>query len=101
MAGEVSRMRRIVVSEFVSLDGVMQAPGGREEDASGSFKHGGWGFKVPRAPGFKKKPGRLTGRHPRFLSRKTHGNFCAPRAKTKEHAGFAGQNKQHGQRVGF
>src|SRR6266571_2403379 len=38
-------MRRIVVSEFVSLDGVMQAPGGREEDASGSFKHGGWSFK--------------------------------------------------------
>ncbi len=31
MAREVSRMRRIVVSEFVSLDGVMQAPGGREE----------------------------------------------------------------------
>ena len=35
-------MRKIVVSEFVSLDNVMQAPGGAEEDTEGSFTHGGW-----------------------------------------------------------
>jgi dihydrofolate reductase len=35
-------MRKIVVSEFVSLDGVMQAPGGKDEDAEGGFAHGGW-----------------------------------------------------------
>ena len=35
-------MRKIIVLEFITLDGVMQAPGGPEEDASGSFKHGGW-----------------------------------------------------------
>lgn len=35
-------MRKIIVQEFMTLDGVMQAPGGPEEDASSSFKYGGW-----------------------------------------------------------
>src|SRR5829696_6773631 len=33
---------RIVISEFISLDGVVQAPGGAEEDTDGGFQHGGW-----------------------------------------------------------
>ena len=35
-------MRKLIVSEFVSLDGVMQAPGGQDEDRDGGFEHGGW-----------------------------------------------------------
>jgi dihydrofolate reductase len=35
-------MRKLVVNTFVSLDGIMQAPGGPEEDPTGGFQHGGW-----------------------------------------------------------
>jgi len=35
-------MRKLIVSEFISLDGVVQAPGGADEDRDGGFAHGGW-----------------------------------------------------------
>jgi dihydrofolate reductase len=35
-------MRKLVVSEFITLDGVIQAPGGKEEDRDGGFEYGGW-----------------------------------------------------------
>src|SRR5438270_12103782 len=46
-------MRKIVVLSFISLDGVMQAPGGPEEDTSSGFKFGGW--TVPYASEFSGK----------------------------------------------
>jgi dihydrofolate reductase len=35
-------MRKVIVNEFMSLDGVVQAPGAGDEDPSGGFAHGGW-----------------------------------------------------------
>lgn len=49
-------MRKIVVVEFITLDGVMQAPGGPEEDTSGDFKFGGW-----TAPFFDDEAGKMMG----------------------------------------
>jgi hypothetical protein len=35
-------MRKVIVLEHISIDGVIQAPGGPDEDTSGGFAHGGW-----------------------------------------------------------
>lgn len=70
-------MRKIVVLSFVSLDGVMQAPGGPEEDTSGGFKYGGWTF-----PYFDETMGEVMTQQmkPPFdllLGRKTYDIFAA------------------------
>ncbi len=40
-------MRKIITTTFITLDGVMQAPGGPEEDTTGNFKYGGWQAPFP------------------------------------------------------
>lgn len=70
-------MRKLVVLTFVSLDGIMQAPGGPEEDTSGGFKYGGWTF-----PYFDEMSGQIMGEQmtPPFdllLGRKTYDIFAA------------------------
>jgi dihydrofolate reductase len=56
-------MRKIVVLTFITLDGVMQAPGGPKEDTSGGFKYGGW-----TVPYFDGLSGELMGKQMSRLS---------------------------------
>lgn len=69
-------MRKIVVLSFVSLDGVMQAPGGPEEDPSSGFKYGGW-----TVPYFDDEAGRLMASQMKpadlLLGRKTFEIFAS------------------------
>ena len=70
-------MRKLITGAMVSLDGVMQAPGGPEEDPTGGFKFGGW-----VAPHFDEEGGNaigalLTPPYDLLLGRKTYEIFAA------------------------
>jgi dihydrofolate reductase len=82
-------MRKIVVSEFVSLDGVMQAPGRSDEDTSGNFKHGGWIFRFRDDQDPKYKLDELFASDALLLGRKTYEIFAAYWPKAKDAVGFA------------
>ena len=87
-------MRKLVVLSFITLDGVMQAPGGPEEDPTGGFKHGGWvagyfdDFLGKVMVKQMSKPFDL------LLGRKTYEIFAAhwPYVKTKDDPIAAGIN---------
>ncbi|MEZ5959879.1 MAG: dihydrofolate reductase family protein [Hyphomonadaceae bacterium] len=72
-------MRKVIVGAFVSMDGVMQAPGGPDEDPTGGFKYGGW--VAPMAdtdPVFGEEIGGLFGQpYDLLLGRKTYEIFAA------------------------
>ncbi len=71
MAGEASRMGRIIVSEFMSLDGVVEDPGGAEK-----FKHGGWSFKFRDDQVPKYKLDELKASDSLLLGRVTYEEFA-------------------------
>ncbi|HVS79037.1 MAG TPA: dihydrofolate reductase family protein [Candidatus Saccharimonadales bacterium] len=65
-------MRKIVVVSMISLDGVMQAPGGPEEDTSGGFKHGGWTWAYSDEFSRKTYEKEFSGEYDLLLGRKTY-----------------------------
>lgn len=69
--------RQIIAAAFVSLDGVMQAPGGPTEDPTGGFDQGGWMFKI-WDPGIEETLGALfSGEYDLLLGRRTYDIFAA------------------------
>src|SRR3954467_10430291 len=77
-------MGKITVAEFVSLDGVMEDPGGAE-----GYKHGGWTFKYPDDEGMKFKFDELMEHDAQLLGRVTYDGFAKAWPDMKDDAGFA------------
>ncbi|MDH5822844.1 dihydrofolate reductase family protein [Luteimonas sp. RD2P54] len=83
-------MRKLIVAAFTSLDGVMQAPGGPEEDTDGGFAHGGW--LVPHVDEvFGAAMGELFSRpFELLLGRRTYDIFAAHWPRVPADSGDAG-----------
>jgi dihydrofolate reductase len=78
-------MGRIVVTEFVSLDGVMEAPGGGEE-----YKHAGWTFEIDRGDeGNRFKLDETMEAEAQLLGRRTYEGFAAAWPGRTDEDGFA------------
>ena len=77
-------MSRIVVTEFVSLDGVMEDPGGAE-----GYRHGGWSFKFNDPVGMKFKLDETLATGALLLGRVTYEGFAAAWPSVKDDVGFA------------
>ena len=70
-------MSKLVVAEFVSLDGVMQAPGGEEEDREGGFEYGGWQMGYNDEVSGERIGASMTQTGSFLLGRKTYEIFAA------------------------
>jgi dihydrofolate reductase len=79
-----SSMRRIVVTEFISLDGVVEDPGGAE-----GYRHGGWTFKFNGPEGMKYKVEETFQHDAMLLGRVTYEGFAAAWPGRTDDAGFA------------
>src|SRR5919204_3971157 len=79
-------MRRVVVNEFMSLDGVSQAPGGADEDTTGGFKHGGWHMRYMDEAAQKSALDAIVDAGGFVLGRRTYEIFAAywPNAPEEE-----------------
>jgi dihydrofolate reductase len=78
-------MGKIVVTEFISLDGVIEDPGGAED-----YRHGGWTFEFERgSDGDKFKLEELQEAEAQLLGRVTYEGFAAAWPKMDDEAGFA------------
>jgi len=77
-------MRKLIVSEFLTLDGVMEDPGGAE-----GFVHGGWSFKFPDPAGMKFKLDEILACDAMLLGRVTYQAFAAAWPSRTDEAGFA------------
>jgi dihydrofolate reductase len=70
-------MRKVLVTTFLTLDGVMQAPGGPEEDPSGGFAHGGWSVNYWDDQMSQEMAEFMRGPFDLLLGRKTYEIFAA------------------------
>jgi dihydrofolate reductase len=77
-------MRKIVVTEFISLDGVVEDPGGAE-----GFKHGGWSFKFSDPAGMSYKLEETLAHGSLLLGRVTYEGFAAAWPGMTDEVGFA------------
>ena len=84
-------MRKVIVSAFVSVDGVMQAPGGPDEDIAGGFEFGGWTFHYWDAEMGKIMGDHLSASYDLLLGRYTYDIFAA-------HWPYAGDDDPIGQK---
>ncbi|MFZ2206002.1 MAG: dihydrofolate reductase family protein [Microgenomates group bacterium] len=84
-------MRKIIVLEFITLDGIMQAPGGPTEDMSGNFKFGGWTVPYFDEVSGKEMAKQMSGEYDLLLGRKTYDIFAGYWPQHAE--GWPGVNK--------
>jgi dihydrofolate reductase len=79
-------MRKVIVNEFMSLDGVVQAPGAEDEDTTGGFRHGGWHLQYFDDLSQKWVVDGLTAAGGFLLGRRTYETFAAywPNAPAEE-----------------
>ena len=79
-------MRKVIVTEWMSLDGVVQAPGAADEDPTGGFQHGGWSLRYFDEVAMKWAVENVAGAGGFLLGRRTYEGFAAhwPNASEEE-----------------